>query len=63
IEAFLNNQEVTNIVDQLAVMLTSGTAYGACEKECHVLIRDQTSVVQHLCPFMCHSYVFILTTN
>uniref|UniRef100_A0A8W8MW25 Uncharacterized protein n=6 Tax=Magallana gigas TaxID=29159 RepID=A0A8W8MW25_MAGGI len=55
LNTFLNNQEVTNIVDQLAVMLTSGTAYGACEKECHVLIRDQTSVVQHLCPFMCHS--------
>lgn len=55
IDNLVNNQEITNVVDQLATMLTSGTAYSTCEKECHVLIRDQTSVVQHLCPFMCHS--------
>ncbi|XP_061180004.1 uncharacterized protein LOC133188551 [Saccostrea echinata] len=55
LDTFLNTQETAHIVDQLVATLSSDETEVACEKECHVLIRDSTSVFQHMCPFLCHS--------
>ncbi|XP_022308690.1 uncharacterized protein LOC111114602 [Crassostrea virginica] len=51
----LNTEESSKIIDQLVVTLSSDSSEAACETECHVLIRDSTSVFQHMCPFLCHS--------
>lgn len=56
--AFLNSQEATHLIDQLVESLATNDNEAKCEQECHVLITNQDSVFQHLCPFMCHSYVF-----
>ncbi|XP_048754983.1 uncharacterized protein LOC125665983 [Ostrea edulis] len=55
LDSFLNTQETSNIIDQLVATLSSDETEVQCEKECHVLIRDSTSVFQHMCPFLCHS--------
>ncbi|XP_061179582.1 uncharacterized protein LOC133188223 [Saccostrea echinata] len=52
---FLNTEETSKIIDQLVTTLGSDDSELACEKECHVLITDSTSVFQHMCPFLCHS--------
>lgn len=52
---FINTQETSNIIDQLVATLSSDSSEVACEKECHILITDSTSVFQHMCPFLCHS--------
>lgn len=52
--AFLNGEEGRRIVDQLVEQLGTDANYAKCEQECHVLIRNQQSVMQHLCPFTCH---------
>ncbi|XP_062618569.1 uncharacterized protein LOC134280156 [Saccostrea cucullata] len=54
-DSFLNGQEATNLIDQLVATLSSDDSEAKCEQECHTLIADQTSLFQHLCPFMCHS--------
>lgn len=59
--AFLNSQEATHLIDQLVETLTTNDNEAKCEQECHVLITNQDSVFQHLCPFMCHSYGFFHT--
>ncbi|XP_052683983.1 uncharacterized protein LOC128164254 isoform X1 [Crassostrea angulata] len=55
LDSFLNTQETSKIIDQLVTTLSSDTTEVACEKECHILIADSTSVFQHMCPFLCHS--------
>ncbi|XP_022309383.1 uncharacterized protein LOC111115092 isoform X1 [Crassostrea virginica] len=55
IDTLLNGQEAKTIIDQLVTFLSSDDNEAKCEQECHTLIRDQQSVVQHLCPFLCHS--------
>jgi hypothetical protein len=55
IAALLNTGETGRLVDQLVKTLSSDETEAACETECHVLIRDSTSVFQHMCPFLCHS--------
>uniref|UniRef100_A0A8W8MW35 Uncharacterized protein n=2 Tax=Magallana gigas TaxID=29159 RepID=A0A8W8MW35_MAGGI len=53
-DTFLNGEEGRRIVDQLVEQLGTDANYAKCEQECHVLIRNQQSVMQHLCPFICH---------
>ncbi|XP_062618567.1 uncharacterized protein LOC134280155 [Saccostrea cucullata] len=55
LDNFLNTAETAHLVDQLVANLGTDENEAACEKECHVLIRDSTSVFQHMCPFLCHS--------
>lgn len=57
---FLNTQETSKIIDQLVTTLSSDSTEVACEKECHILITDSTSVFQHMCPFLCHSWVYFI---
>lgn len=52
--ALLNGQEARNIIDQLVTFLSSDTSEAKCESECHTLIANPQSTLQHLCPFMCH---------
>lgn len=52
--ALLNGQEAKNIIDQLVTFLSSDTSEAKCESECHTLIANPQSTLQHLCPFMCH---------
>lgn len=61
--AFLNGHETKAIIDQLVTFLSSDDNEAKCEQECHTLIRNQQSVVQHLCPFLCHSLVNLELLN
>ncbi|XP_022307242.1 uncharacterized protein LOC111113338 [Crassostrea virginica] len=55
VDTFLNGNETKAIVDQLVTFLSSDDNEAKCEQECHTLILNQQSIIQHLCPFLCHS--------
>lgn len=53
-DTFLNGEEGRRIIDILVEKLGTDENEAKCEQECHILIRNQNSVMQHLCPFLCH---------
>ncbi|KAL3831698.1 hypothetical protein ACJMK2_023419 [Sinanodonta woodiana] len=51
--------DVTHLKQTLQTMvnvLGSDTTEGACEKECHTLLTDPSSLLHHSCGLICHGF-------
>jgi hypothetical protein len=55
---FIVSDDFTNVKCNLQKMVNvigSDPTEAACEKECHLLIKD--GLLNHSCPLFCHAYV------